>query len=90
MNKITALDGNVRHNRVSKAAARKMWDAGRPVVFCPVKLYPFGGFRPSCMLQKSDERPDFDTAVQDFVWYNCQLNETGFYPAYYVAEEVKA
>jgi hypothetical protein len=81
-------DGNTPHTRVSKAAARKLWDAGRPVVFCPVKLVPFGGFRPSCMMQKSADQPDFEKAVRDFVWYNCQLHETGYYPAFYVADEV--
>ncbi len=86
MNKHKFYDGDVAHNRVSKTAARKLWEGGRPIVFCPVKLAPFGSFRPSCMLQKGEERPDFDAAVRDFVWYNCQMRETGYYPAFYVAD----
>jgi hypothetical protein len=95
MNKLIAYDGDVKYVRVSKAAARKAYDAGQPVVLCPVKLAPFGGFRPSCMVQRDfeDEKgrasfnmpiADFDTVVQNFVWYNCQLHETGYYASYWV------
>ena len=96
MNNMTARDGNTQFKRISKVAARKAYDAGLPVVFCPVKLYPFGGFRPSCMLQRDFaddlERAEFglkadsfNDRVQDFEWYNCNLNETGKYAAFYVA-----
>lgn len=80
------FDGNTPFVRINKTAARNAWNAGRPIVFCPVKLAPFGAFRPSCMLQKNEQQPDFDKAVESFVWYNCQLHETGYYPAYYVAD----
>lgn len=84
MNKIIAYDGDTRHVRVTRREARKIFNQGAPVVFCPSKLYPFGGFRPSCMVQNSDAWPDFDCAVRNFEWYNC-THETGYYPAFYVA-----
>jgi hypothetical protein len=95
MNKLIAYDGDTKFVRVSKAAARKAYDAGQPVVLCPVKLAPFGGFRPSCMVQRDfeDEKQrasyglsvnTFADVVRDFCWYNCQLNETGYYASYWV------
>jgi hypothetical protein len=96
MNQFTVRDGNTVFKRVSKVAARKVYESGKPVVLCPVKLYPFGGFRPSCMVQRNlqDEESrakcelkidSFDDVVQNFQWYNCNLNETGKYASFYVA-----
>lgn len=88
MNKVTAYDGNTRFERVSKAKARQLFDTGKPVVFCPINLYPFGGFRPSCMIDNSKgEWKNFDYAVSNFQWYNCTCNETGKYTAFYVNAE---
>lgn len=86
MNKIKAKDGERVYIRVSKTKARQTWDAGKPIILCPVKLWPFGGFRPSIMVQACQEWPDFDYAVRNFEWYNC-TNETGRYPAYYVERD---
>jgi hypothetical protein len=98
MMEMTARDGDVKYERVNKTTARKAWDEGKPVVLCPVKLYPFGGFRPSCMIQRDvkDEESrkafglnvdDFNAKCTDFIWYNCQLFETGYYPSYWVKVE---
>lgn len=86
MNKHKFYDGNTPFVRINKRAARIAFEAGKPVVFCPVKLAPFGGFRPSVMMQKSDASASFDDSVKNFEWYNCQLNETGYYTAFYITE----
>lgn len=85
MNKFTARDGNVLFKRVSKRAARIAYDAGKPVVLCPCKLYPFGGFRPSMLEQKTDQsEQSFYDLVESFEHYNCQLNETGYYASFFI------
>jgi hypothetical protein len=85
MNKLIAYDGDVKYVRVSKAAARKAYDAGQPVVLCPVKLAPFGGFRPSVMVQHHDRFDGtFDKVLDNFLYWNCQLHETGYYASYWV------
>jgi hypothetical protein len=95
MNRFTAYDGDTRFVRVTKAKARRAYAMGKPVVLCPVKLMPFGGFRPSMMVQRDfhDEIErtafglnvmDFDYISDSFVSYNCYLNETGYYPSYWV------
>lgn len=87
MNHVKAMDGSTAFNRVSKAAARKAFNAGREVVFCPCKLAPFGPFRPSVMFQKGQRgRDDFDGTVKDFQHYNCNMNETGYYASFYTIE----
>ncbi len=89
MLKIKARDGDVRYIRISKAQARKAFDAGKAMWFCPCKLYPFGGWRPACLINPADyaeaQRP-FDTVVRDFESYNCTCNETGTYAAFYIAD----
>jgi hypothetical protein len=82
MLKVNAIDGNQKWTRVSKKAARKAWEKGERVTFCPCKLYPFGGFRPSVTRARDADFSDFDYLVQNFVWYNCTY-ETGYYPAFY-------
>ena len=85
----TAVDGNVKYRRVRKPEARKAFDAGKPVIFCPCNLYPFGSFRPSIMVQKTEHGwTDFAYTVQNFEWYNC-CNETGRYTAFYLAVDGK-
>lgn len=88
MNRVKAYDGKTPYNRVSKAAARKAFNAGKPVILCPVKLYPFGAWRPSCMIQGDQCSDTFERLLENFIWYNCQLNETGYYAAFYIAEGV--
>lgn len=86
MNHIKAMNGSTVFSRVSKTAARKAFNEGRVVVFCPCKLYPFGGFRHGMMVQRGQSgRDDFDYAVTDFQSYNC-TSETGYYASFYVAE----
>lgn len=87
MNQAKVFDGNIAYNRVSKATARKLYNEGKFIVFCPVKLHPFGEFRSSMMIQNTQEWKDFDHAVTNFEWYNCQLNETGYYAAFYIQQE---
>lgn len=86
MNHIKAMDGSTSFNRVAKAAARKAFNEGLVVVFCPCKLHPFGGFRSGMMVQKGQSGvDDFDYAVANFQSYNC-TSETGYYASFYIAE----
>lgn len=98
MNRVKAYDGNILYIRVSKTKARQAYVAGKPVVFCPVKLYPFGSFRPSMQIDNkmalaSIDAPGgqgssayFNAMVRDFEWYNCNSNETGYYAAFYATK----
>lgn len=88
MNRYIAMDGDIRYRRVGKAHARKAWNAGQDVVFCPQRLYPFGGWRPSMLANRSGfAGRTFDDVVYEFESYNCNLNETGYCASYFVRAE---
>ena len=87
MNKMvfkSSIDGYETYTRVSKAYARKNYKTER-IDMCPVNLRPGGGCRPNMMIPQTEDR-SFDMLVADFVLFNCQWNETGYYPAYYTVK----
>ena len=83
MHKIN-IDG---YSRISKAAARKLYDAGQAVYFCACNLRPGWPYNPECRVQLALTDPEtFDNIVNAFTFYNCTGAETGKYPAFYVKE----
>jgi hypothetical protein len=72
--------------RVRKTEARKAYDAGRDVVLCPCKLYPFDAWRPAIMANAKHFGSDFAKLVRNFEWQNC-TNETGRYTTFYVHDK---
>lgn len=81
MNKYT-IDG---YTRISKARARKDFDAGKPVYFCPVNLRPGKPYYPEIGFFDTGE--NFDKSVLAFEFYNCINSETGKYTAFYTRED---
>lgn len=66
---------------ITKAAARKLWAAGKPITLCPSKLRPGGPFA-SDMTVFPDDRT-FDQVDNEFTYYNCSW-EAGYYPRFYI------
>lgn len=83
MNQYTA-DG---YSRISKARARRLYDAGAPVYMCPVKLRPGAPWHPETQALKTRAQAPFDSLVNAAVYYTCG-SATGPYLAYYTKEEV--
>lgn len=80
---VVKIDG---YNRVTKKKAKKLWEEGKEIYLCPVKMRPSndawsGVFR---YAKEEEEGRGFDNVVKYFTVYNCNLNETGYYPAFYV------
>ena len=71
--------------RISKSAARKIFENGGVLYVCPVKFYPEFSARFNFFELNSDKEmwASFDEFMNDFSYYNC-YNETGRYPAYYI------
>jgi hypothetical protein len=86
MNKIN-MNG---YTRVNKSVARKMFNEGKSLYFCPAKIIPGGSFGMGMLIDpkrwKEDccegEQDAFEKACQNFAYYNCS-SETGYYPAFY-------
>lgn len=81
--------------RVSRPMARKLYNAGKTIRLCPVKINPCNEYYPmSYDINKDDKfeveplewEKKFESRVNQFEYYNCQYNETGKYCAFYVKE----
>lgn len=72
--------------RVTKQAARRIYNAGGIIFLCPVNLRPGAPWNPECAAQISEEGRTFDSVVNAFSAYNCTTSEAGRYPAFYVRE----
>jgi hypothetical protein len=89
MNRYTITDRATRFDRITKAQARKRWENNQPIYFCPVKLRPGYPFNPGCTIFPAEYKNavshyTFGQCINYFIWYNCQHNEIGYYPAFYV------
>jgi hypothetical protein len=85
---VYVIDG-ITYTRVSKATARKLFNDGECVGICPVKLDPSSFWGGMCTFQKGHkcENWGFDDFVNNFIYYNCQMEETGKYPKFFKVVE---
>lgn len=85
MRKESYLIDGVTYYRISKATARELFEKGECVGICPVNLNPSSFWGGMCMFQKGHkcENWGFDDFVNNFIYYNCQMEETGKYPKYF-------
>lgn len=79
------ISGNGRtYERINKATARKLYNNGVSIAICPVKMHPCNMWAPAFITRpESFKESSFDSFVNSFIYYNCQYNETGKYPAFY-------
>ena len=71
--------------RISKAQAKKLFDKGEKIVFCPCKTRPFGGWGIGCITDSSRCQCEFEKLLNEFIWYNCNP-ETGKHVSFYKME----
>lgn len=75
--------------RITKARARKEYNAGRDVLFIPVKMPVRRDYYCNHVILNnhgprfSKNDSNFDTLCNHFEYYNCN-NETGKYTAFYI------
>ena len=84
MNQIR-IDG---YRRINKSVARRLYNAGEDVLFCPCKMRPLSTWGLGIIENKDNwgnKDIPFDTLVDNYIWYNCG-NETGKYVAFYIKE----
>lgn len=76
--------------RISKTVARKLYNAGRDVLFIPCNLNPENNFYNLGIWENKTlvgQYDSFEKLVNSFEFYNCN-NETGKYTAFYIKKEV--
>lgn len=77
--------------RVSKRRARSAYNTGHDVIITPVCVDPFNIWRPHARVSNKRQwgcDVTFDSIINEYKYYNCNSNELGRYPAYYVRTEV--
>ena len=85
MNKYSFTLKNGTLERISKAQAKKMYNLGLNVLFCPVNMSPIARHNGLMIWQNKDlegQYDDFEKLCNAYSYYNC-VNETGRYIAYY-------
>ena len=71
------------YSRISKAAARKLYQRGEEIYMLPCKLNPEGMYFNPMGLQIDEENGSaFDSVVNAAEYYNCNY-ECGYYMAFY-------
>lgn len=76
--------------RVNKTTAKKLYNAGIDILIVPCKVNPTitGTWSLGYVLNKNNDSFDnFTSAVNSFIYYNCNYNQLGKYPAYYIKME---
>nr|DAI42756.1 MAG TPA: hypothetical protein [Caudoviricetes sp.] len=77
--------------RVNKRRARALYDAGSDVIITPANIRPFNPWRTHVRISSRRQcgcNVTFDSIINEYEYYNCNSNEVGRYPAYYVKSEV--
>ncbi len=96
MNATTFSDGKTTYRRITKQAAFKRFCNDESFVLCPVKLRPGFPFAPHLNIlpdrirvykECGSNEAGFRSIVTYFEYANCQMNETGYYTAFYVQGE---
>ena len=81
--------GGKYYHRVNKATARRVFNAGGVVIMCACNLRPDSYWSPSVPIAAGNyETPRaFDSLVNEYAYYNCNINECGKYAAFYTEEK---
>ena len=86
MNAYTFTDDNgINWRRITKTAARKVFESGERLVLCASNLRPFGPWHPEIEVTDiRDHWSDFNTLVNEFEYYNCSHPGEGRYASFYI------
>lgn len=83
MRNLTVFDSTkTQWVQVQKRTAKKLFDQGQELVFCPCKMYPFGFWNCGIKIAKTEQNESFERICSGFEYYNC-TSETGNYITFY-------
>lgn len=71
--------------QVQKRTAKKLFEAGEELVFCPCKMCPFGPWNIGMLISSTrytEEEISFESCVANFEYYNTS-SELGTYTTFY-------
>ncbi|MFX1709008.1 hypothetical protein PV783_33890 [Chitinophaga sp. CC14] len=68
--------------KIYKPKARKLWDTGKSFIAVSHKFSPHSVF--AFTIDPTLAGVPFDEWYNAFCYYNCNMYETGYYPAFYI------
>ena len=74
----------LNYTRIKKPEARKLYNLGRPITTLPCNANLNSPWFSNSTVSKESTNKDFDTLVNEFIFYNCNTSELGRRPAFYV------
>lgn len=86
MKQYTFVENGFTFERINKKQARRAYNNGLTVRFCPCNIrpdFPLGLGMDMNRIQQNCEGVAFDVLLNQFEWYNCNT-ETGKYTAFYI------
>lgn len=84
----TWTENGFTFKRINKAQARRAYNNGLTVLFCPCNLRSDSPFWSQIKFDKMNcFNHDFDSVVNKFEHYNCTNGKTGRYTAFYIPVE---
>lgn len=86
MNNLIFKDKNGKqYKRIDKRTAKKLFYADKKIIICACNLSPFSPYGVGASIVRTPKTNDFKRFVNNFEYYNCTNNETGYYSAFYTA-----
>lgn len=82
MDKQMLKNSTLNYTRINKPEARKLYNLGRPITILPCNANPNSPWFSNSTVSKESGR-DFNTLVNEFIFYNCNTSELGRRPAFY-------
>ena len=71
--------------QVQKRTAKRLFEQGEDLVFCPCNFHPFGFWSPGVLIEAGRYKAEdisFNSCVANFEYYNCS-SEAGLYTTFY-------
>jgi hypothetical protein len=78
-------DGATNWVQVQKRTAKRLFEQGKELVFCPCKMYPFGAWDVGMVVDAKRYKAEdisFESCVANFEYYNTSAKQ-GMYTTFY-------
>lgn len=86
MNSYTINDGTTTYTRITRAAARRLYNSGAEVALCPCKLRPGLPWMPEARTTNTRAGVPFDALITAYAAVACN-HSSGLYAAFYSVKE---
>lgn len=84
VNRYTVTINGAQWERITKAEARKLWDAKQRLYIAPCNMRPGGPWGIGAEINSENiNNGNFEDMVNEYEYYNCPNSATGEYASFY-------